>query len=131
MCYEGRSLCGPSRQRMWVTNVPEIHPKDKRIKLKAGFEKNKTKKPTPSFIGMHASIHLSGSLRVCLMGRARAGNVQYREMMSEIKTEIVLYIEIIKKERNMPSVTKMTRLYCKPEWPSASTTEQLNKCKAL
>lgn len=66
MCYEGRSLCGPSRQRMWVTNVPEIHPKDKRIKLKAGFEKNKTKKPTPSFIGMHASTYPSVWQSVCV-----------------------------------------------------------------
>lgn len=58
---------------MWAVTAKDVGnkcagnpPKDKRIKLKAGFEKNKTKKPTPSFIGMHASTYPSVWQSACV-----------------------------------------------------------------
>lgn len=37
---KGIRLSGPSRHRMWLTNVPEIHHKDKRIQPTAMLKKD-------------------------------------------------------------------------------------------
>lgn len=56
-----RSLCGLSRHRMWVTNVPEIHHKDKRTRQTASFTRKQN----------HIYAHVCMFVFVCVLNKEK------------------------------------------------------------